>query len=346
MKNNYKPVKLEVQSPCHQNWNDMTATEQGRFCLSCQKEVIDFSSMTDKEILQYISTASGSTCGKFGSDQLNRDITAPAAPRKIWWKYWMSVAASLILIAAKSNAQVKAPKGDIVATPLVNDTSAVEIVVGLSVITDDYHKREYTVSGVVRDDKDFPVPGATVMIKGTKKGTVADKDGKFSISITDSKNAVLRVSSVGFDMQDVKVENHSNQNQVTINVKLNPVYMGFMGDVVITKRKKKSLLDYFKIDSAKTAVTQVKQLPSAFTIFPNPVTKGIAVKVSIGNLKEGNYRLSVCDIMGNPVVVKEMKITTGSVKESLLCDQRFATGAYVFSLTGNGVNVSSKLLVQ
>lgn len=43
---------------------------------------------------------------------------------------------------------------------------------------------------------------------------------------------------------------------------------------------------------------------------------------------------------------KEIKITSCNAKEFLKCDQRFTSGVYVVSLTGNGKNISSKLLVQ
>ena len=340
-------IQLQIPEPCHENWNSMTPTQQGRFCLSCQKEVIDFSVMTDKEILQYISTASEKTCGRIGSQQLNRDLIAPPEPRKIWWKYWMSVAASLVILSAKSNAQVKAPKAAIVAMPLVGDTNYIEIVAGgISAIRNEYQKKEYLVTGVVKDDKDSPIPGATIMIKGTKKGTASDRDGKFSIIVTGRENTSLLVSCIGFETQNARVENHSNQISVIENIKLNPLVMGFMGDIVITKRKKKSLFNYFKADNVKPEIIQVKQIQPALAIYPNPVIKGTDIKMSIDHLKEGNYRLSVCDIMGNPVVAKEIKITASSVKESLQCDQRFAGGVYIFSLTGNGINISSKCVVQ
>ena len=74
-------IQLQIPEPCHENWNNMTNTQQGRFCMSCRKEVVDFSIMMDKEILDYISAASSNMCGRFGNDQLNRDLIPPAEPR-------------------------------------------------------------------------------------------------------------------------------------------------------------------------------------------------------------------------------------------------------------------------
>ncbi len=53
------------------------------------------------------------------------------------------------------------------------------------------------ISGVVKDDKGQPLPGATVQIFGTTKGTLTDFDGNFSLEA--SPTDVLQISFVGFD---------------------------------------------------------------------------------------------------------------------------------------------------
>ena len=68
-----KTVQIQISQPCHENWHNMTPNEQGRFCGSCQKAVVDFSAMNDKELLEYIANVAGYTaCGRFSNDQLNK----------------------------------------------------------------------------------------------------------------------------------------------------------------------------------------------------------------------------------------------------------------------------------
>lgn len=64
-----------------------------------------------------------------------------------------------------------------------------------------------TVSGTV-SDADGPLPGATVVVKGTNTGVTTDFDGNFSIQA--SGDDILVVSYVGFDQQEVSVANQSN----------------------------------------------------------------------------------------------------------------------------------------
>lgn len=60
------------------------------------------------------------------------------------------------------------------------------------------------VTGIVVDEQDEPVIGATIQIKGDKsKGTITDIDGKFKISAP--QNAQLVVSFVGMQSEEVKV---------------------------------------------------------------------------------------------------------------------------------------------
>ncbi len=57
------------------------------------------------------------------------------------------------------------------------------------------------ISGTITDDKGLPVPGASIVIKGSKNGTVSGSDGGFSLSA--KPDAVLVISAVGFITQEV-----------------------------------------------------------------------------------------------------------------------------------------------
>jgi hypothetical protein len=52
-------LQLAIPEPCHDNRHNMTATDQGRFCIARAKEVVDFSMMTDIELLADKDWSSG-----------------------------------------------------------------------------------------------------------------------------------------------------------------------------------------------------------------------------------------------------------------------------------------------
>ena len=68
------------------------------------------------------------------------------------------------------------------------------------------------VSGVVKDNTSEPIPGVSVVIKGTTTGTTTDFDGNYALSA--NKGDVLVFSYVGYETQEVAVS--GNQLNVTL----------------------------------------------------------------------------------------------------------------------------------
>lgn len=74
--------------------------------------------------------------------------------------------------------------------------------------------QEIKITGTISDSTDnLPIPGASILIKGTSKGLSADFDGNYTIKA--NKGDVLQFSSIGFKTMEVIVK-----NQTIINVVL------------------------------------------------------------------------------------------------------------------------------
>ncbi len=72
-----------------------------------------------------------------------------------------------------------------------------------------------SISGTVMDaGLGEPVPGATVIVKGTTRGTATDLDGRFTIPL-QADDQILVVSFVGYLTQEVEI---GNQTTITINL--------------------------------------------------------------------------------------------------------------------------------
>lgn len=65
-----------------------------------------------------------------------------------------------------------------------------------------------SISGTVKGEDGAPVPGVTVMIKGTTVGTSTGVDGKYSFTYTQN-NPVLAVSCIGYEGQEVEIGGRS-----------------------------------------------------------------------------------------------------------------------------------------
>jgi TonB-linked SusC/RagA family outer membrane protein len=73
--------------------------------------------------------------------------------------------------------------------------------------------QEKTITGTVSDSSGLPLPGATVLVKGTSSGTGSDFDGKYSIKATQGSTLVY--SFVGYSTLEMKVGT-SNSINVTL----------------------------------------------------------------------------------------------------------------------------------
>lgn len=78
-----------------------------------------------------------------------------------------------------------------------------------------------SVSGTVKDEKGSPLPGVTVVVKGTTIGIVTDTDGQYQLTDIPENARVLVFSFVGMRTQEVSIGNQS-----TINVTMEEEAIG------------------------------------------------------------------------------------------------------------------------
>lgn len=99
-----KKLTLGISEPCRQNWNQMTPEEKGRFCASCKKQVVDFTTMSDRQLVSYFQKAQSGQCGRFYTDQLNRELSIPKKPLP-WLNYFFTITWPALLLLLKSCGQ-------------------------------------------------------------------------------------------------------------------------------------------------------------------------------------------------------------------------------------------------
>ncbi|PSL49239.1 TonB-linked SusC/RagA family outer membrane protein [Chitinophaga niastensis] len=70
-----------------------------------------------------------------------------------------------------------------------------------------------TVKGKVKDINGNPLPGVTVLVKGTKKGATSDEKGNYVLNDVN-KDAIIVFQYIGFDAQEIKLDGRSGVNVV------------------------------------------------------------------------------------------------------------------------------------
>ncbi|WP_026728674.1 SusC/RagA family TonB-linked outer membrane protein [Flavobacterium denitrificans] len=106
--------------------------------------------------------------------------------------------------------------------------------------------QDVTVNGIINDESGMPVPGATVVLKGTKKSTASDFDGKFQIQVPS--NGVLTVTFIGYT-----TVNEAVNGRTKITFQLKPESQSLNEVVVVGYGTQKKAVVTGAISSVKAA---------------------------------------------------------------------------------------------
>jgi CarboxypepD_reg-like domain/Secretion system C-terminal sorting domain len=361
-------IQLQIPEPCHENWNKMTATDKGRFCMSCQKEVIDFSVMSDIEILNYISTASKNICGHIQGNQLNRFIQPANETTQFSFKYLYSILITSFLISNKSQCQIRPLKNKVVSTFGIQTKKELSPVVdgGISLVI--FDEPEYQINGRVVDENYNPISYASVSLKGTTLGIATDADGFFSLKTKENLNKVeLIVSSVGFiaqtseyKMPGISMNRSAGNGIIKMNAGDISLKAQVMDAIVITGYgttkgkvslsgaiaviKKESLVDTFK-NAAKNIVKELTGI-NEVKIYPNPVSKNSLFNISFNIKDPGQYNVQFTDASGRVVHTKGVDIISAKQVENFNSNEFVHSGVYFVTVRGQAKMYTSKLIVQ
>lgn len=118
------------------------------------------------------------------------------------------------------------------------------------------------VQGRVTDPGGLPVPGVSILIKGTNTGTVTDAEGNYSIDVQDG-DAVLVFSSIGYTTQEIAVD-----GRMVINVTLEPDVRSLDEVVVVgygTQKKVNVIGSVSQISGSDIENRPVTQISQALT---------------------------------------------------------------------------------
>lgn len=92
-------MKISINEPCNENWDKMKPNDKGAFCLSCQKNVVDFSAKTVAEIKDFFNElpSSNNVCGRFKENQLNEMSFDHFLNEFMNWKFVKKIAVIFFL---------------------------------------------------------------------------------------------------------------------------------------------------------------------------------------------------------------------------------------------------------
>lgn len=381
-----KKIQLTIAKPCHENWDAMSDVQKGKFCDSCQKQVVDFTNMSDRQLAEFFKKPStGSVCGRFMSDQLERELEIPKK-RIPWLKYFFTIAIPAFFASKVSAQQQPKTMGKVLkpaiskpiqTAPLpeikmLGEVAPIEITIvkkdtavlpeairGITVLEmgkvsnaycneQEYDSRNRTISGVVTDESGQPVAGASVIVKGTIRGCAANEKGAYKILARTGD--ILKISAIGFKAKEVAI---GVQNLIPISLE---AYT--LEEVVVTGYTTKttctiSMMGAVSVVKGKVIEKkieeekEVKYKSTSLKIYPNPVQSAQPVSIAITNATEGYYTYQLTSLSGQSIHQQEIWIDK-TAKVLSLDIPAITAGAYLLTLIHKKTNhkFSEKIVVQ
>jgi hypothetical protein len=174
---NQQAISVSIPTPCHENWDLMSPHEQGKYCMVCSKAVIDFTQMTDTEIIRAIQKSSQTICGRLDEQQLDSLRPKYQLPKKMKVFLYALAVAFLIELPTEVFAQIP------------SDTISSNIL------------QSGEIYGRVMDEKAQPLDFATVQILVKDKiinGAKTDINGNFRVKNLGPGNYVLKIIYLGY----------------------------------------------------------------------------------------------------------------------------------------------------
>jgi hypothetical protein len=341
-----KYVQLSIPAPCHEDWNKMTTIDKGKFCQACQRNVIDFTAMSDEQLFAYFKKpVQESMCGRFMARQLDRRIEMPA--KKIpWVKYFIHVALPAFLFTVKAKAQGKMKIDPIVVVSKTGDKISGDTIIPAMI---------RNIKGQVTDENGTGIPYATIVYSDKSGHVITDSMGTFSLHLSYDHNLKLEISSVGYESKIIDLsyfrlwksvgdlhiqlkQEAKNLEEVTVKAIDLSSLGGFFGGLVMQVHT----ISY--IDSFRDWLWRVKEPAS---IYPNPVQRGASLKIKL-NLRAGmDYNIDIWNIDGKFIMSKKIIIQSKDHIEEVAINMLFVPGTYLIKISDKKKNTvhSGKVIV-
>ncbi len=144
---------------------------------------------------------------------------------------------------------------------------------------------------IVKDSKNIPIIGASVLIKGTQKGTVTDENGAFALSLKNEESITLVITAVGYLKQEMIISKNGIANEfIVLEEEIKTLDELIVTGVFDSRKRIESSVAITTIDSKgldrivpNSAIELLRQVPGVYTntsrgeIFNNVIVRGMVL---------------------------------------------------------------------
>ena len=309
--------------------------------------------MTDNELVRFFEKNDQKLCGRFRSDQLNKEIELPRIPNS--FQKWKSVAAIAAGLLAWNAVDAQ-----------INHHQVNNFKVESTIEKENNNKSSINkLKGIVKDEKGEALIGVNILLGGNR-GTVTDIYGKFELEIPDDRESVeITFSYLGYKTQVIEFEQKEISNgklaeirmvetnhqlstlevdvtakrielskcEITTGRSIMYIAGGFRGvEVPVEKEKEK--------EKEKTEISQ-----PISNIYPNPFVDYVNVMLELE--KDQPYLFHLYNANGQLIWAKTYNLPKG--KQELRLDfsnVRMAQGNHFLRITDGNREIQTKKIIK
>jgi len=215
-----KKFSVQIPEPCSEDWEQMTPHEKGRFCEACQTSVIDFSKMSQSEIIAFFKNPPKKVCGRFQTHQLTTYHT-----EKPESNFLTKIVALLFGFQVVSISPILAQK------PIETQQNQEKKQENFEIPTNLVFKGQVLVN-----EDSSALRGVNIHIKDKNIGTQTDYDGNFSLELKSdyfvNNKLTIVLSFVGMISKEIILE--KNSIDTSYKIFLEEDHNRLSGELVVT----------------------------------------------------------------------------------------------------------------
>ena len=192
--------RIEITSPCTADWNEMTGTEQIRYCSECHKYVYNLLEMTRREAEALVAGRRDQMCARFTRDLDGKTLTVDSLPpvRLLGWRpgpIATAVVGAMISITPGAAALAKGHQAVAGSSYSLNESGhrAKRPAPGSNIPA---------ITGIVSDEKGAPLTGAIVTLTSEASGEVlsqvTSEEGEFRFESLAPRTYILEIRAKGY----------------------------------------------------------------------------------------------------------------------------------------------------
>jgi hypothetical protein len=174
----YHPQKgISIPMPCHEQWQNMAATTNGRHCNACSKTVVDFTLMSNDSIHKYLQQHQN-VYGRFRNEQLSRPLKNQSIISKLF--SMKKIAATIISFIMVKNSHAQLPVYDTSIYTMIRTAQTDSVILAQQ---KQFRQTSGKIIGIVIDEKGNPLKGAVAIIGNNIISSTTDETGNFDLAL-------------------------------------------------------------------------------------------------------------------------------------------------------------------